>query len=140
MYELSRVDGYQYPDGAYVVELMPTKSGLVASSSNQTISLFDPYKLSQGPVQRIQTDHGNLTSTRVYKAEDSHVCSTGQNGTISLWDLRLDPSRAQALRIDMGNNQCGLLSLACSSETNSIAVGTELANHQASIILWYGLL
>lgn len=33
----------------------------------------------------------------------------------------------------------GLLSLACSNDTNAIAAGTELANHQASIIIWYVL-
>ncbi len=33
-------------------------------------------------------------------------------------------------------NLPGLLSLACSNETNTVAAGTEFANHQASIIIW----
>lgn len=30
------------------------------------------------------------------------------------------------------------MSMACRPEDHSIAVGTELTNHQASIYLWYG--
>ena len=28
--------------------------------------------------------------------------------------------------------------MACNPQTQTIAVGTELHNHQASILLWYG--
>jgi hypothetical protein len=31
-----------------------------------------------------------------------------------------------------------VLALACSPGTQTIAVGTELQNHAASIVLWYG--
>ena len=34
-------------------------------------------------------------------------------------------------------NLPSILALACSNDTNSIAAGTEFANHQASIIIWY---
>lgn len=30
-----------------------------------------------------------------------------------------------------------ILSMACSADTKTIAVGTELQNHTASIFLWY---
>lgn len=30
-----------------------------------------------------------------------------------------------------------MLSLACSSASNSIAAGTELANYQASVLIWF---
>lgn len=108
MYQLACVDVYKYPgddkNNAYIVDLIPTSAGLVASSSDQSLSLFDPYKTGLGPITRIPTDHGNLSVARPYSPSGAHVCSAGENGTISLWDLRLDPARAQAqaLRIDMG--------------------------------------
>jgi WD repeat-containing protein 89 len=101
MYTLSCADGYKYPgtDGTYVLEIIPVAVGLAAIASDQSLCLFDPSRLSQGPLKRIQTDHGNLTNARTYSTTESIVCTTGENGTISLWDLRLAPANAQALRI-----------------------------------------
>lgn len=33
-------------------------------------------------------------------------------------------------------SEAPILSMACSNETKTIAVGTELQNHTASILLW----
>ncbi|AEO70499.1 uncharacterized protein THITE_2122026 [Thermothielavioides terrestris NRRL 8126] len=135
MYQLVNSDTYKYPgQETYVLDILPIATGFAATASDQTLSLFDPLGLSQGPVKRIRTEHGNLTAAKVYSAADSVICTTGENGTISVWDLRLDPSNARAMQL--GGNQPSLLSLACSNETNTVAVGTELANHQASIIIW----
>ncbi|KAK4150758.1 hypothetical protein C8A00DRAFT_36657, partial [Chaetomidium leptoderma] len=135
MYQLVNTEGYKYPDqGTYVLDILPVATGFAVTASDQTLSLFDPLRLSQGPVKKIRTDHGNLTAAKVYSAGDSVICTTGENGSISVWDLRLDPSNARALQI--GGDLPGLLSLACSNETNTVAAGTELANHQASIIIW----
>ncbi|KAL2199366.1 WD40-repeat-containing domain protein [Corynascus similis CBS 632.67] len=135
MYQLVNSEGYKYPgQETYVLDILPVAAGFATTASDQTLSLFDPLRLRHGPVKRIRTDHGNLTAAEVYSAADSVVCTAGENGTISVWDLRLDPSSARAMQI--GGNLPGLLSLACSNETNSVAAGTELANHQASIIIW----
>ncbi|KAK3309947.1 WD40-repeat-containing domain protein [Chaetomium strumarium] len=135
MYQLVNTDVFNYPrHDIFVLDILPVSTGFAATASDQTLSLFDPLRLSQGPVKRLRTDHGNLTAAKVYDAANSIICSTGENGTVSVWDLRLDPGRAQALQI--GGNQSSLLSLACSNETNAIAAGTELADHQASIIIW----
>ncbi|KAH6853900.1 WD40-repeat-containing domain protein [Chaetomium sp. MPI-CAGE-AT-0009] len=135
MYQLVNADRYTYPGrDTYVLDILPVATGFATTASDQTLSLFDPLRLSQGPTKAIRTDHGNLTAAKVYSAGDSIICTTGENGTISVWDLRLDPSGARAMQI--GGNLPGLLSLACSETTNTVAAGTELANHQASIVIW----
>ena len=103
MYNLSCVDGFKYPGGdqTYVLEIIPTAGGLAATSSDQNLCLFDPLRLSQGPLKSIQTTHGNLTSAKAYCAAESVIATTGENGTVSVWDLRLEPP-SQALRIGGG--------------------------------------
>ncbi|GAB1310537.1 WD40-repeat-containing domain protein [Madurella fahalii] len=135
MYQLTCADGYKYPGAdVYVLDILPVTTGFAATASDQTLSLFDPTRLNQGPVKKIRTGHGNLITAKVYNAADAIICTTGENGTVSVWDMRLDPTNAQAMQI--GGNLPGLISLACSSETNAVAAGTELANHQASILIW----
>ncbi|KAK4144361.1 WD40-repeat-containing domain protein [Dichotomopilus funicola] len=135
MYQLVNSGRYRYPgQEIYVTDILPVTAGFATAASDQSISLFDPPRLDQGPVKRIRTDHGNLTASKIYSAADSVVCTAGENGTVSLWDLRQATSSAPAMQI--GGNLPGLLSLACSNETNTVAAGTELANHQASIIIW----
>ncbi|KAK0730363.1 WD40-repeat-containing domain protein [Lasiosphaeris hirsuta] len=136
MYQLACVDGYKYPgtEATYVLDILPLSAGLAATSSDQRLGLFDPLRLSQGPLKSIQTNHGNLTSAKAYNTAESVVVTTGENGTISVWDLRHDPAKAQVLQVKGAHPS--FLSLACSSETNTLAAGTELANHQASILLW----
>jgi WD40 repeat protein len=154
MYQLACSDGYKYQSPeTYVLDILPVATGLAATASDQTLSLFDPLRLSQGPIKKIRTDHGNITCAKAYSAADSIICTAGENGTVSVWDLRLDPANARALqiggelllgstynvehtnKIEIGNLP-GILSLACSNETNTIFAGTELADHQASILIW----
>jgi hypothetical protein len=100
MYQLINTEGYKYPgQETYVLDILPVATGFATTASDQTLSLFDPLRLSQGPVKQIRTDHGNLTAAKVYSAADSVVCTAGENGTISVWDMRLDPSHARALQI-----------------------------------------
>ncbi|KAK4241574.1 WD40-repeat-containing domain protein [Achaetomium macrosporum] len=135
MYQLVNAAEYKYPGREiFVLDILPVATGFAATASDQTLSLFDPLRLSQGPVKKLRTEHENLTAAKVYDAGNSIICSTGENGTVSVWDLRLDPGSARALQIR--GNQPNILSLACSNETNTVAAGTELANHQASIVIW----
>ncbi|PSR88479.1 WD40-repeat-containing domain protein [Coniella lustricola] len=136
MYNLSQVDAYQNPgqDPAYMLEIVPVAQGLAAISSDQKLSLFDPLNLSKGPVRTIRTTHGNINCARAYDASNSIVCTAGENGTVSLWDLRLDGSKAQIAT--PGGSDAPLVSLACSAAGNAIVAGTEFTNHQASILIW----
>jgi WD40 repeat protein len=99
-YNLACRDGYKYPGHeTYVVDILPVAAGLATTASDQTLSLFDPLRLSQGPTSKITTDHGNLTAAKAYSVADSVICTTGENGTVSVWDLRQEPARAQAMQI-----------------------------------------
>lgn len=101
MYQLANSAGYRYPgQEIYVTDILPVTAGFAAAASDQSIGLFDPLRLDQGPVKRIRTGHGNLTASKVYSAADSIVCTTGENGTVSLWDLRLASLSAPSLQID----------------------------------------
>lgn len=100
MYELVCSDGYKHPTPeTYILDILPVASGLAATASDQSLILFDPLRLSQGPIKKVKTDHGNLTTAKVYSAADSIICTTGENGTVSVWDLRLDPANARAMQI-----------------------------------------
>lgn len=136
MYNLTKADAFQNPgsDPAYVLEITPIAGGLAAISSDQKLTLFNPQRLSQGPLKTIRTSHENIKCARAFDASNSIVCTAGSNGTVALWDLRLDGSKAQVAA--PSGSDAPIVSLACSSSSNSIAAGTEYANHQASILIW----
>lgn len=107
MYQLVGTDGYKYPGpDTYVLDILPVATGFAATASDQTLSLFDPLRLGQGPTKEIKTDHGNLTSAKVYSPTDSVICTTGENGTVAVWDLRHGPGNARVLQIGGAFPQC----------------------------------
>lgn len=136
MYPLTCVDGYKIPtrEVVYVIDIAPLARGPATISSDQKLSLFDPTRLSSGPLLNLVTEHGNLTCARAYDAGNSIVCTAGDDGSVSMWDLRNDPFQAQVVRLT--DNRYPVSSLACSSTGFSIVVGTELQDYQASILIW----
>ncbi|KAK7716909.1 hypothetical protein SLS64_002481 [Diaporthe eres] len=136
MYNLTKADAFRNPgsDPAYVLEITPVAGGLAAISSDQKLTLFNPQRLSQGPLKTILTQHDNIKCARAFDASNSIVCTAGLNGSVALWDLRLDGSKAQVAA--PSGSDAPIVSLACSSSSNTIAAGTEYANHQASIFIW----
>ncbi|KAF4985556.1 hypothetical protein FDECE_16475 [Fusarium decemcellulare] len=131
MYSLTCADGLSLGQDVYVLDIHRTSAGLASISSDQFLSLLDPTRLSAGPLRRLPTEHGNLTTLRVFDGNDSLVCTAGENGTVAVWDLRQGTRVAQ-----FQASQAPILSMACSPDTKTIAVGTELQNHTASIHLW----
>ncbi|KAK7218024.1 hypothetical protein V2G26_006027 [Clonostachys chloroleuca] len=130
MYTLTTTDEHHFGSDVYVLDLVRTAAGGLASiSSDQKLSLLEPRSLSNGPVSSFQTDHGNLTALRLFG--DNVVCTAGENGNVGVWDLR-----AGAQVVQFATSEAPLASMACSPETQTIAVGTELHNHEASILLW----
>jgi len=103
MYNLTAVAGYQFrfgpEDPIYVLDILPVALGLAATASDQTLTLFDPSNLNHGPVKSIKLDHGSGTVATVYDPSESVICTTGENGAISVWDLRHDPLKAPAMKI-----------------------------------------
>ncbi|KAH7156562.1 WD40-repeat-containing domain protein [Dactylonectria macrodidyma] len=132
MYSLACADGLHFGRDVYVLDVHRTAAGLAAIASDQCLSLLDPSRLADGPVRRLPTDHGNLTALRVFDGDAALVCTAGEGGTVAVWDLRQQSgcvARFQA-------SESPILSMACSADTKTIAVGTELQNHTASILLW----
>ncbi|KAJ4146320.1 hypothetical protein NW754_001787 [Fusarium falciforme] len=131
MYSLTCADGLSFGSDVYVLDIHRTSAGLASIASDQHLSLLDPTRLSAGPLRRLPTEHGNLNCLRVFDANASLVCTAGENGTVGVWDLRQGARVAQ-----FQASQTPILSMACSQDTKTIAVGTELQNHTASIHLW----
>ncbi|KAK2004717.1 WD domain-containing protein [Colletotrichum falcatum] len=135
MYNLSCVDGHHFLNqvDVYVLDIQRLNAGLAAISSDQKLSLFNPARLGQGPIKSYPTSHDNLTCLKTFDWQNSIVCTAGENGEVSVWDMR-EPSKSQVAHF--AASQSPILSLACNSRTNTIAIGTEFQNHMASVLLW----
>ncbi|XXH05463.1 hypothetical protein Hte_011890 [Hypoxylon texense] len=154
MYPLTCVDGYKIPlrEEVYVLDIVPLTSGPATISSDQQLSVFNPTNLSTGPQVNLLTRHGNITCAKAYDGANAIVCTAGEDGSVSMWDLRRDPREAEVARLTGWNlvaiscmktmlrsnidNRVPVLSLACSSAGFSVVAGTELQDHQASILVW----
>lgn len=90
MYNLSCIDGHHFsgPQDVYVLDIQRLTAGLAAISSDQKLSLFNPARLGQGPVKSFPTSHGNLTCLKTFDWQNSIVCTAGENGEVSVWDMR----------------------------------------------------
>ncbi|KAK7397717.1 hypothetical protein QQX98_012915 [Neonectria punicea] len=131
MYSLTCADGLHLGADVYVLDVQRTSAGLAATASDQSLSLLDPTRLTQGAVRRLATDHGNVSALRVFDGDAALVCTAGEAGSVAVWDLRQGSCVAR-----FQGSQAPILSMACSAETKTIAVGTELQDHTASIFLW----
>ncbi|KAL5614962.1 hypothetical protein BROUX41_005030 [Berkeleyomyces rouxiae] len=140
MYALQNKASYKFPnpsgDGAYVFDLQRLQEGIVAITSDQRLTAFAPDRLDSGPVFSATTSHGNLTNLSIVDDKASLVTTTGENGIVSLWDLRNAPQQAEVARFQGGD--AAILSMVCDSWTNTVIVGTELQDktHAASIFVW----
>lgn len=101
MFNLTCVDSFRYPghEDVYVTDLVPLTQGPATISSDQKLCLFNPLSLRPGPTQTLQTNHGNLTCAKAYDLGGSVVATAGEDGSISMWDLRLDGKQAQVARM-----------------------------------------
>lgn len=155
MYQLGIFDQFQFPSrgsATYVLDITRTDNGIATISSDQRLSLFDPTRISAGPVASLVTDHGNLALLKIL--DGGLACTAGENGTVSVWDFR-QPSKIGSVTQFKGMfeyrcqshycsiltclaaSQAPIMSMACNAGTQTIAVGTELQSHTASIFLWY---
>lgn len=96
MYALANVDCHRFGrgDSVYVTEIARTAAGLAAISTDNTLSLLDPSRLSDGPVVSWQTEHGaKLTALRVL--DGGMACTAGEDGTVAVWDLKVKGKAAR---------------------------------------------
>lgn len=101
MYPLNCVDGYRIPvrEEVYVLDIIPLTAGPATISSDQKLSLFNPTSLKVGPQLNLLTRHGNITCAKAYDAGSATVCTTGEDGSVSMWDLRQDARQAEVARL-----------------------------------------
>ncbi|EGU82773.1 hypothetical protein FOXB_06724 [Fusarium oxysporum f. sp. conglutinans Fo5176] len=71
MYSLNCADGLSLGRDVYVLDIHRTSVGLASISSDQFLSVLDPARLSAGPQRRLPTQHGNLTTLRVFDSNAS---------------------------------------------------------------------
>ncbi|KAH8173752.1 guanine nucleotide-binding protein beta subunit-like protein [Sarocladium implicatum] len=141
MYTLNHIDRYRFRPSAsqsevYVLAIdRIATDGIVSISSDQQLSLFRPSAgLTAGPTASWATGHGNLTSLGVFDWQSGLVCTAGEDGSVGVWDLRIAGDGGKVAQFKA--SEAPILSMACSGSTQTIAVGTELQNHTASIHLW----
>ncbi|KAI2471311.1 WD40 repeat-like protein [Annulohypoxylon bovei var. microspora] len=136
MYPLTCIDGYKIPvrEEVYVLDIIPFTSGPGTISSDQQLSIFNPTRLSAGPLVHLLTQHGNITCAKAFDVGNNIVCTAGEDGSVSMWDLRKDARQAEVAKLT--DNKVPVISIACSSAGFSVVAGTELQDHQASILVW----
>ncbi|KAL2059996.1 hypothetical protein VTL71DRAFT_9818 [Oculimacula yallundae] len=137
MYNLNTTSSFHVakPAGTYVYDVVPVAAGLAAISSDDSLRLLDPLALNAGPVNEIKNVNKDVTCLKAVSVGSEGdavvVCTAGRDGRVVLWDPR-SGSKAGEVRSE-GN--APILSLACSSPYG-LAAGTELTNHQASVLVW----
>ncbi|KKA26206.1 hypothetical protein TD95_000052 [Thielaviopsis punctulata] len=140
MYALQNAVTYKVADpradDVYVLDVQRLQSALVSITSDQKLSVYAPEHLASGPVFSTTTNHGNLTKFSILDGASSLVASTGEDGTVAVWDLRNEATKAQVAHFKAADG--AILSMACDLRTHSIAVGTELQEkaRYAAIALW----
>ncbi|SPO02184.1 related to WD40 repeat protein [Cephalotrichum gorgonifer] len=123
MYSLREAASFHAP-GTYVLDIANTSLGLLSLTSDHRLSLLR-HDLG-GVVKSFETGHGIMGVV-----SDGVVCTAGEAGGVSVWDLRAGSRVASFQGVD-----APIISLACDASSHSIAVGTELHDHNASIVIW----
>jgi WD40 repeat protein len=102
MFNLDCVDGFKYPglDEVYVLDIIPLAQGPATISSDQKLCFFNPLSLRLGPVKTLQTRHRNLTCAKKYDLGGSIIATAGEDGSISMWDLRQDATQSEVARME----------------------------------------
>ncbi|KAH8596730.1 WD repeat-containing protein-like protein 89 [Bisporella sp. PMI_857] len=114
------------PENTYIYDILPTALGLVSISSDDKLRLLDPLNLgSPAVVKKINQD---VTSLRVL-LDEGVVVTGGRDGRVEVLDLRSSGKNVAK------TTPAPILSLACSSPYG-VAAGTELTNHQATVLIW----
>ncbi|KAF4632481.1 hypothetical protein G7Y89_g5643 [Cudoniella acicularis] len=137
MYTLDAISAFHVssPENTYIYDIVPVSGGLAAISSDDSLRVLNPLALNGEPinsVRRVNTDVTCLKAVNSSVEGDAVVvCTAGRDGRVCLVDVRTG-SRVAEVRTDQN---APVLSLACSFP-NSLAAGTELTNHQASVLIW----
>ncbi|KAG9242603.1 hypothetical protein BJ878DRAFT_464063 [Calycina marina] len=136
MYTLFNTDSHIVAtpqNSAYVYEILPTSAGVATISSDDSLRLLDPTRLEDAPRYLVKGVNRDVTSLRVL-SDVGIVATGGRDGRVVVTDLRSGAKAGEVVSEKTGT-PAPILSLACSSPYG-LAAGTELTNHQASVLLW----
>lgn len=137
MYALNAVDAFHISESkdTYVYDIVPLAAGLAAISSDDSLRLLDPLTLSGAPINSIRRVNTEVTCLKAINNTTERgallVCTAGRDGRVCL----LDPRTAVKIGEVRTEQNAPVLSLAF-SHPYALAAGTELTNHQASILIW----
>jgi WD40 repeat protein len=97
MYTLDATDSFaiEQPSGTYVYDIVPVAGGIVSISSDDTVRLFDPSNLQQGPVYSVPKVNSEVTCLKALDHQGSIVCTAGRDGKVAILDLRQQSRVAQ---------------------------------------------
>ncbi|RCI08071.1 hypothetical protein L249_7820 [Ophiocordyceps polyrhachis-furcata BCC 54312] len=133
-HNLSNIATQRIANDAYVLALKRSPLGIAAISSDQRLTLLDPRRLGgSASAWSAPTIHGNVTALAFPQSSSlaaADACTAGEDGSVVLWDLRR--TLGPVLRLQASSSP--ILSMAW--DENNVAVGTELHEHVASILLW----
>ncbi|EPE30819.1 WD40 repeat-like protein [Glarea lozoyensis ATCC 20868] len=133
MYTLDTTDCFRITptSDTYIYDIIPTEKGIVTISSDNSLRLLDPLALNT-PLNTIKNVNAEITCATVIRGDgesSSLVGTAGRDGKLTLIDFRCQ-------KIGEISTQGNAAILALASFGNAIAAGTELTNHQASVIMW----
>ncbi|KAL4871237.1 hypothetical protein BDV12DRAFT_32675 [Aspergillus spectabilis] len=118
----------------YIYSIVPSsRTEFAAISSDDSLRIFDVNKLNHASLVASNA-HDGVTSLQTYDASNQIVITGGRDSKLKLWDLRNGKNSA-VVAVETPN-EAPVLSIAGSSETNSIVAGTELISHQAIVAFW----
>ncbi|PHH61460.1 hypothetical protein CDD81_368 [Ophiocordyceps australis] len=125
MYTLTEAAS-RYFGRVYMLDLRRTsQGGLAATASDGLLRILDAQHLEQST--EWQTGHRKVTGLECL---GQAVCTAGEDGMVCVWDVR---AREAAVRFQVSKAP---ITAMCCSQTQIIAIGTELYKQEASILLW----
>lgn len=133
MYTLDAVDSFHIPNpvNTYIYDIIPIADGLATISSDDCLRLLNPLALNGQPINSVRRVNTDVTCLKALDRSGAVIVTAGRDGRICLVDMR---TAARVGEVSSDQN-APVLSLACSAP-NALAAGTELTNHQASVLLW----
>jgi len=88
MYTLRLASSFSFPPDTYVLDVAHLPgAGVTCITSSQHLALLRP-DLSGEARPALTTAHGNVTALRVVDSGAATVCTAGEDGSVSVWDLR----------------------------------------------------
>ena len=140
------------PAGSYIYQILPITSQMVVISSDDSIGVIDPPTLRAIANRGFSNVHAGVTCARAPKRSSDVLITSGRDAKVKSWDLRTNAQTTDfqdsiahdplPLKKRIGftythqvDSNASYLSLACNDLL--VAAGTEWANHQAAVSIWY---